>query len=90
MAFEREAFASRVPFFGSCWGLQVAAAAAGGAVRLNPREREIGFARKITLTADGRGHTMHEGRPIAFGAPTVHSDEVGTLPPDITVPRPMR
>jgi GMP synthase (glutamine-hydrolysing) len=81
----REIFAARVPFFGSCWGLQVAAAAAGGAVRLNPRGREIGFGRKITLTDSGRTHPMHRGRPIAFDAPTVHSDDVGTLPPDITI-----
>jgi GMP synthase (glutamine-hydrolysing) len=81
----REIFAARVPFFGSCWGLQVAAAAAGGAVRLNPRGREIGFGRKITLNDAGRSHPMHRGRPIAFDAPTVHSDDVGTLPPDITV-----
>ena len=38
----REIFASRVPFFGSCWGLQVAAVAAGGTVRLNPKGREMG------------------------------------------------
>jgi GMP synthase (glutamine-hydrolysing) len=74
-----------VPFFGSCWGLQVAATAAGGTVRLNPRGREIGFGRKITLTDYGRGHPMHQGRPVAFDAPTVHSDEIGALPPDITV-----
>src|SRR5262249_50766623 len=73
VAFARETFASRVPFFGSCWGLQVAAAAAGGTVRLNPRGREVGFGRKITLTDFGRGHPMHYGRPLAFDAPTVHS-----------------
>lgn len=81
----RAVFAAQVPFFGSCWGLQVAAAAAGGAVRLNPRGRELGFSRKIMLTEAGRGHPLHEGRPCAFDAPTVHSDEVGPLPPDITV-----
>ncbi len=83
--FARQVFSSRTPFFGSCWGLQVAAVAAGGGVRLNPKGREIGFARKITLTENGRGHLMHKGRPDAFDAPTVHGDEVGTLPPDITV-----
>ncbi|WP_088344386.1 MULTISPECIES: type 1 glutamine amidotransferase [Rhodomicrobium] len=83
--FAREVFDSRVPFFGSCWGLQVAAAAAGGAVRLNPKGREIGFGRKIALTGAGQAHPMHEGRPLAFDAPTVHSDEIGALPPDITV-----
>ena len=81
----REIFASRVPFFGSCWGLQVAAVAAGGTVRLNPRGREMGVARKITLTEVGREHPMHRGRPLAFDAPTVHSDEVGVPPGEIIV-----
>ena len=81
----REIFASRVPFFGSCWGLQVAAVAAGGTVRLNPKGREIGIARKITLTEAGRAHPMHSGRALAFDAPTVHSDEVGVPPGEIIV-----
>jgi GMP synthase (glutamine-hydrolysing) len=81
----REVFAAGVPFFGSCWGLQVASAAAGGEVRLNPKGREIGFARKITLTDGGRGHPLHRGRPAAFDAPTVHTDIVAVPPEDITV-----
>lgn len=81
----RAVFAARVPFFGSCWGLQVAAVAAGGAVKLNPRGRELGIGRKITLTRDGRDHPMHRGRPSAFDAPTVHMDEVAIPPGDITV-----
>jgi GMP synthase (glutamine-hydrolysing) len=81
----RAVFRARVPFFGSCWGLQVAATAAGGSVRLNPRGRELGIGRKITLTDVGRCHAMHRGRPLAFDAPTVHMDEVGVLPGDITV-----
>ncbi|HWW22102.1 MAG TPA: hypothetical protein VNZ06_14980, partial [Steroidobacteraceae bacterium] len=40
-------FAAGVPFFGSCWGLQVAVTACGGEVRANPRGREFGFARRI-------------------------------------------
>lgn len=81
----RAVFASGVPFFGSCWGLQVAAVAAGGEVGLNPKGREVGFARKITLTDSGRSHPLHAGRPLAFDAPTVHTDIVTTLPPDITI-----
>lgn len=81
----REIFAARIPFFGSCWGLQVAAVAAGGTVRLNPKGREIGIARKITLTEAGRSHPMHDGRPPAFDAPTVHSDEIGIPPGEILV-----
>src|SRR5262245_2699970 len=45
----RAVYAVRVPFFGSCWGLQVAAVAAGGSVRLNPNGRELGIGRKILL-----------------------------------------
>ena len=81
----REIFASQVPFFGSCWGLQVAAVAAGGTVRLNPKEREIGVARKIMLTEAGRAHPLHMGRPFAFDAPTVHSDEIGIPPGEILI-----
>ena len=33
-------FAAGVPFFGSCWGLQVAVTAAGGEVHANPQGRE--------------------------------------------------
>ena len=42
--------------FGSCWGLQVITAAAGGSVRKNPKGREIGFGRGIRLTEAGRKH----------------------------------
>ena len=46
-------FAAGVPCFGSCWGLQVGVTAAGGSVVRNPRGREFGFARRITLTTPG-------------------------------------
>lgn len=75
-------FATGVPFFGSCWGLQVAVTAAGGEVRANPRGREFGFARRILLTDAGREHAMYAGKPIVFEAPTVHRDEIATLPTD--------
>ena len=47
LAFMRDVFASGTPSFGSCAGLQVAAAAAGGAVRENRRGHEAAFARRI-------------------------------------------
>jgi GMP synthase (glutamine-hydrolysing) len=74
-----------VPFFGSCWGLQVAVTAAGGRVRANPRGREFGFARRILLTEAGRAHPMYAGKPAVFEAPTIHRDEIETLPPGATV-----
>lgn len=73
-------FAAGVPFFGSCWGLQVAVTAAGGEVRANPRGREFGFARRVLLSEAGREHPLFAGKPIAFEAPTVHRDEIASLP----------
>jgi GMP synthase (glutamine-hydrolysing) len=73
------------PVFGSCWGLQVLTAAAGGAVRKNPKGREIGFGRRMKLTEAGRKHPMYVGKPEVFNAPTVHLDEVETVAPGTTV-----
>jgi GMP synthase (glutamine-hydrolysing) len=83
--FARAVFDSGVPFFGSCWGLQVATVASGGSVRRSPKGREIGLARKIALTEAGRGHSMHDGKGWAFDAPAVHTDEVSERPQGMTV-----
>jgi GMP synthase (glutamine-hydrolysing) len=81
----RAALATGTPLFGSCWGLQVIAAAAGGSVRKNPKGREIGFGRGIRLTEAGRKHPMYVGKLDVFNAPTVHLDEVEVLPAGATV-----
>ncbi len=81
----RDVFAAGVPFFGSCWGLQVAVCAAGGRVRRNPLGREFGFARRIELTEAGRRHPMLRGKPPVFEAITVHRDDIEQLPPDAVV-----
>ena len=81
----RAALATGTPVFGSCWGLQVITAAAGGSVRKNPQGREIGFGRRIRLTDVGRKHPMYAGKLDVFNAPTVHLDEVETLAPGMTV-----
>ncbi len=73
-------FSAGVPFFGSCWGLQVAVTAAGGEVRANPRGREFGFARRILQSDIGREHRLFAGKPLAFEAPTVHRDAIVSLP----------
>ena len=78
-------FEAGVPFFGSCWGLQVAVTAAGGEVRANPRGREFGFGRRIELTDAGREHPLFAGKPSVFEAPTIHRDEIATQPPETVV-----
>ena len=76
----RAAFAAGVPSFGSCWAAQIAVVAAGGIVRANPRGREMGIARKIALTPEGRGHPMYAGKTSVFDGFTSHVDEITHLP----------
>nr|WP_246346796.1 type 1 glutamine amidotransferase [Sphingomonas jinjuensis] len=83
--FMRSVFASGVPAFGSCAGLQVAVAAAGGKVRKMPRRMEAGIARRISATAAGRGHWLLAGRTPSWDAPAIHGDEVEELPPGATL-----
>ena len=73
-------FASGVPCFGSCWGMQIAVTALGGLVRPNPLGREFGIARRIALTEAGRAHPMYRDKPAVFEAVTVHKDDIGQLP----------
>jgi len=79
-------FASRcyevgTPAFGTCWGIQMGAVAAGGRVQANPRGREMGLARKIRLTQDGLRHPMFAGKPPVYSGFISHLDEVTELPP---------
>jgi GMP synthase (glutamine-hydrolysing) len=80
LALASAVFDSGVPFFGSCWGLQVAVTVAGGRVRPNPLGREFGFARRVTLNSAGRDHPMFGGKPPVFEAVTVHRDDIAQLP----------
>jgi len=76
----RQIYEAGRPQFGSCWGVQMAAVAAGGEVRKNPRGREMGFARKIMLTPEGRAHPMYDGKPPVFDGFISHLDEVTRVP----------
>ncbi|MGH7065034.1 MAG: type 1 glutamine amidotransferase [Stellaceae bacterium] len=78
--FARAAFAAGPPAWGSCWGVQLATVALGGAVRRNPRGRELGVARAITATAAGRAHPLLAARPFVFDALCSHIDELDELP----------
>ena len=78
-------FKAQVPFFGSCWGLQVATVAAGGAVAHNPLGRELGIARRILKTEAGMNHPLLEGRPLVYDALAIHEDYVARPPAGMTV-----
>ena len=81
----RSVFHACVPFFGSCWGLQVATVAAGGAVDKNPAGREVGIARNIVKTDAGMAHALLTGRPLAYDAPCIHLDAVMAVAPQTTI-----
>lgn len=79
--FARAAFKAKIPSFGSCWGAQIAVAAAGGRCQAHPHGREMGIARKITLTAEGIAHPMYRGKKRVFDAFISHDDEITHMPP---------
>lgn len=81
LAFMRAVFGSGVPSFGSCAGLQIAVAAAGGTVRRMPRRMEAGIARGVVATEAGQGHPLLAGRSAVWDAAAIHGDEVEVLPP---------
>jgi len=66
--------------FGSCWGLQVLATAAGGHVRKNPKGLEAVIAKKISLNEHGIKHPMYNDKPSIFDSFCWHYDIVETLP----------
>lgn len=77
----RDAYEVGVPSFGSCWGIQIAAVAAGGKVEPHPKGREMGMGRKIYLTSEARKHPMFEGKPHVFEGFVSHDDVVTDIPP---------
>jgi GMP synthase (glutamine-hydrolysing) len=79
--FAKAAFEARVPSFGSCWAAQIAVVAAGGLCAANPKGREMGLARKIALTPEGRAHPLYAGKKSVFDAFISHDDEITHLPP---------
>jgi GMP synthase (glutamine-hydrolysing) len=79
--FARAAFAAGIPGFGSCWAAQIAAVATGGHCAAHPKGREMGIARKIALTPEGRSHPLYTGKKSVFDAFISHDDEVTHLPP---------
>ncbi len=81
----RALFEAGVPCYGSCWGVQMAAYAAGGEVRKNPRGREWGIARRIRRTDAGKSHPLLRGKPDVYDGFIMHLDEVVSLPAGATL-----
>jgi len=69
-----------IPSYGSCWGIQMAAVAAGGEVRRNPKGREWGVALGIARTVAGKNSALLKGKPERYSGFVMHLDEVTKLP----------
>jgi GMP synthase (glutamine-hydrolysing) len=78
-------FEAGVPCYGSCWGIQMAAVAAGGEVNKNPRGREWGVSRIISQTDSGKNSLLLKGKPMQYKGFVMHLDEVTGLPPGATL-----
>ncbi|MGE5265618.1 MAG: type 1 glutamine amidotransferase [Acidobacteriota bacterium] len=78
--FSRSIYGVGKPQFGSCWGVQMAAVAAGGEVQKNPKGREWAFARNIHLTEEGKVHPLYKGKPVKFDGFIMHLDMVTRIP----------
>lgn len=78
--FSRSIYGAGKPQYGSCWGVQMAAVAAGGEVQKNPKGREWAFARNIHLTEEGKAHPLYKGKPSKFDGFIMHLDMVTRVP----------
>lgn len=75
----RECIDLRVPTFGSCWGHQVIARAAGGTVIHDSNKSEMGCV-SIDLTDAGVDDPVFRFMPRQFNANAGHHDRVTALP----------
>ncbi|MBO9476526.1 type 1 glutamine amidotransferase [Shimia sp. R11_0] len=74
------AFATGLPVWGSCNGMQLAASVLGGHVNDSPNGLEFGLAAQVTFTEAGRAHPMFGQRDCGLSSPCIHSHEVVRLP----------
>ena len=82
--FVKTCFKHEKKFFAACWGLQVAATAAGGKCRVAPNGPHVGIAYDIELTDEGKKHKLYSSKPHKFTTPAFNYDEV-EIPPNNAV-----
>ena len=78
-------FESGVPFYGSCWGMQVATVVAGGKVALSGNGLEFGMSKPIEVSDAGRESPFFKHRKIPYTALCIHYDEVVKTPENAIV-----
>lgn len=70
-------FGQKIPVWGSCNGMQLAAVVLGGAVGVSPNGLEVGVAKNTYRVGQ---HPMVQGRGDRWAVPCIHRDEVQRLP----------
>ena len=83
--FAKAVYEYGVPSYGSCWGIQMAAVAAGGEVEKNPKGREWSIGRNIRLTKEGSQSLFLAGKPEIYNGFVMHLDEVTRIPAGGTI-----
>jgi len=82
--FVKSCFKHEKKIFAACWGLQIAATAAGGKCRVAPSGPHVGIAYDIELTDEGKKHKLYSSKPHKFTTPAFNYDEV-EIPPNNAV-----
>ena len=82
--FVKTCFKYEKKIFAACWGLQIAATAAGGKCRVAPNGPHVGIAYDIELTEEGKKHKLYSSKPHKFTTPAFNYDEV-EIPPNNAV-----
>ncbi len=82
--FVKTCFKHEKKIFAACWGLQIAATAAGGKCRVAPSGPHVGIAYDIELTNEGKKHKLYSSKPYKFTTPAFNYDEV-EIPPNNAV-----
>lgn len=78
--FAEAVFQSGIPFYGSCWGMQVATVVAGGEVALSINGLEFGISKPMELTELGRQSPFLSHRKTPYSVLCIHFDEVTKAP----------
>ncbi|GGW28987.1 type 1 glutamine amidotransferase [Arenibacter certesii] len=78
--FADDVFKSGIPFYGSCWGMQIATVVAGGKVVRSKNGLEFGVSKPIEVTPLGKISPFLSHRIAPYSALCVHYDEVDEVP----------
>jgi GMP synthase (glutamine-hydrolysing) len=83
--FAEDVFKSGVPFYGSCWALQLAVVVSGGKVGPSKNGLEFGITEKIKITEEGKRSPYFANRKNNYRSLSIHFDEIIKLPDNAVV-----